>query len=1082
MFSRHLFFSCLLLIPCIGLTHPALIGEYPERFPGKTLQQIRDEWEPAPEDAWTEADLLSEARALVDAWTTLLEAERKARVGKLVAENRRGDYRKRFANLAHDMDDLTGADNAEAKSYLDWRMDHLNEDDGFFEDQPRGAWDETPAQKTEREKAWAERRHQEVREITLRAETAGGSLKPHWLVQAGAVEFRHRRYRESETSFQHVLDVFPQHPRSEVAALMLARLRWEEWRQTAGHPLRDDKKLHELQTAWWRAAQLYRDKYPQGRFLIDLYGWEAGYYLTSGSPEMAMQFFLAQTRDSAHPEVRRRAFQQIEWMLRDLVEVSDLPWDEIAKEPLVALRMGYHLMDSRSQVDLGALMQRRSGEDHRVLETLVPDLAAVRKRAREAWLSLDAALDRQAETYGGRFAPVRQVLHAWSLISRGHASVALGVEETEEDSPAADDLALTRLFAWIKAGRHAEAVRSIEAFQAKYTNSPLNRGLTLRCVDAWVELGQIETALPLLWDMLEGRDAATLHGGIDERPALHLPGEVTQRATAILSFAPLDRLARAADAAKNRPLLSAALCGALRTRHLSRGEFDQSLAYASEADFEGWQDGNYSEDAAAKSTRWREVASKLKQLTQAAKDAASWEVLGLEWRKHPRLLDGGVVHLPQPYFVASLGAPAHELRVLASYLHIPDSGAAKMLDERHALTHVRACFERAGSLAELNDSLCERAEISPYWMDRAVEIGDAALSKKLVAQLQRPEIVPWTFRPATTLGVWKPGRSALWQVEIEIATALGSITEGFWEHSAALKRLQGEVKSLATGAEALSEVNKQLAHLRETVKHEAPVLKAAALLNHIDDLRLLAAQPGVGRDAFGRYAALRLDHQPVPADDPAFASMKDFVNFWNAVSTPSETNHEENGWRQRSAEAQMKRMQAFLADFPKSVKREAALARLAVNTLRMTRCHCGLKWDESGYAAFVIERGSPFDGARVRDAITQYESEFIQGRYLPEMRLLRGLTAAEDEDWKTALGYLVPLLNDPALRDLHLDASNTTASIFMLLMQSERRLEVKSAIEAVPGAKEKLRAFLRTPSCAWRLRLIEDWLDSWIRD
>ena len=175
-------------------------------------------------------------------------------------------------------------------------------------------------------------------------------------------------------------------------------------------------------------------------------------------------------------------------------------------------------------------------------------------------------------------------------------------------------------------------------------------------------------------------------------------------------------------------------------------------------------------------------------------------------------------------------------------------------------------------------------------------------------------------------------------------------------------------------------------------------------------------------------------------------------------------------------------MQGFLKDYPGSVKREAALARLAINTLRSSRCHCALKWDEESYAHFVTERGSPFDHAKVMAAIQHYERDFPGGRYLPEMRLLRGLAAAETQDWKTALTHLVPLLNDPAARDLHLDASNTTASLFMLLMQPEHRLAVKSAIEAVPGAEEKLRIFRRTPSCAWRLRLIGGWLDSWSGD
>lgn len=95
------------------------------------------------------------------------------------------------------------------------------------------------------------------------------------------------------------------------------------------------------------------------------------------------------------------------------------------------------------------------------------------------------------------------------------------------------------------------------------------------------------------------------------------------------------------------------------------------------------------------------------------------------------------------------------------------------------------------------------------------------------------------------------------------------------------------------------------------------------------------------------------------------------------------------------------------------------------------------------------------------------------------MRLMRGLAAAEAGDWKPALGQLIPLLNEAAARDLHLDASNTVAFIFMKLLESDHRLSVKAAIEAAPGAKEKLMTFERTPSCAWRLRLIDEWLASW---
>jgi hypothetical protein len=339
--------------------------------------------------------------------------------------------------------------------------------------------------------------------------------------------------------------------------------------------------------------------------------------------------------------------------------------------------------------------------------------------------------------------------------------------------------------------------------------------------------------------------------------------------------------------------------------------------------------------------------------------------------------------------------------------------------------------------------------------------------------------VPWSLRPVNSLGEWKPGRSALWQVEIQIASALGSVTEGFWEHAASLKKLHAKVQALVSSEKPLSEVDAELGRMREEVRKDAPVLKAASLLNHIDDFRLLAKVPGLEPALFSRYASLRLQNQPMPQDDPAFQPVKDFVSFWNAVITPSVIKADEPSWRRVSAETQMHRMTAFLAEHPQSVKREAALARLAVNTLRMSRCHCALKTNEEGYAAFVVEHGVPFDLKAVVTAVENYEQEFPKGRYLHEMRLIRGLAAAEVGDWKAALGQLIPLLNDAVARDLHLDASNTVSSIFMRLLESDHRLAVKAAITAVPGARKKLMAFVRTPSCAWRLRLIDEWLASW---
>ncbi|MGV3661810.1 MAG: hypothetical protein ACO1TE_16610, partial [Prosthecobacter sp.] len=741
--------------------------------------------------------------------------------------------------------------------------------------------------------------------------------------------------------------------------------------------------------------------------------------------------------------------------------------------------------------------------DHRVLETLRPELAGVRDAARGAWRLLDAALSRNEAAYAGRSAAVRQTLHAWSATVQGRPGVAAGFLNGKSSGTGvgADDMALARVFALIGMERHAEAVRAMEAFQREHADSALNRGMTLRLADAWVDLGQPQTALSLLWDVLEEKDIAVRRTEIEENPPLHLPGEVVQRLSALLSFAPLEQLEAAARDAAARPLLRAVLCGALRVRHLGEWSFDKCLQWSADADFEHWQphfEGYGETTDAERAAQWRQSVAELRQAVPAKEsNVREWIALGTKWRAHLwKLLTGGAVHLQGPYLAVPVPLVSHQLRGHARYLHLTDAAAAAALDARQELTHARRCFETALKAAVpgsaeageardlLNQVLRQRAEFSPYFRDRAVEIGDERLSGWLAAH--DPAAVAWTFQPAATLGEWQPGVSALWRVETEVAAKLGISSpadpvEDRWQMEAALKKLTKRLKAAVEAGTSLAE----LKELRTAVEREAPVPKSAALLNHLDDLSLLLERPGISRECFTTYATARLEGRPMSLDDPVLAAVKDQASFWNAVITPAVREREPAGWRQQAAQAQVVRMTQFLTDFPTSPKREAALARLAINTLRQYRCHCGMAYGNAvknastDYAGFVVERGLPFDRSAVTARIDAYAREFPQGRYMAEMRLLRGLAAAEAEDWKAALTHLTGLLNEKEEQDLHLDASNTVGAIFMELLEPPHRMAVKAAVEAVPAAREKLLLFMRTPSCGWRLRIMEEWIRSW---
>ena len=1130
---------CLLGLSWVKVAHghPASLDEYPKRFPGKTLPAIAREWEPQLEKTWNELDLSGAVESLSSKWPKLSVDDLKKDVASLLKENRRGEYRKRFANLLHDMEDLLASGEAghteEAADYLAWRVDHMNSDDGFFDELPPGSWDETSQKKDERTQQWQRERYKEISEISVKAETASAALRPHWLVQSGALEFRHRRYQQAADFFERVCSAFPDHPRAEVATLMLARMKFDEWKQmrkTWEHDVPKETRLeNELRLAFERYSRLY----PHGRFAADLIGWEAGMARENGSLAGAMEGFLRQAQTAGHPEIRRRAFQQIEWMLRDFAEHPEqfndyhFPWKKVAAEPFVALRLGYFMLDCESESDLGAIMYRRSGEDHRVLESLAPRLAAVRAVAKPAWTRLDAALSASDEAYRGSLSIIRDVLHAWSAIVHGEPGVVAGLVEERKQGAGADDALLVRAIARLKMGQAAEGIRSLDLLDESCPQSPLRRGGNLRRVDAWLELHQPAVAIALLWN--DDKEAARRKEEIEETPPLHLDGEVQQRLSALLTFAPLADLEKAALADGVAPGLKTALRSALRVRLLGEERFAEALRFAEDADFEGWYQEHHlwNETSETMRSMWRESVAGLQKMNDAVvkssgeAKAEAWMALGAAWEQQLwRLLDCGHLRVNEGLGTASLPSPSYQLRHHARIVGLTDAAAAAALDQRQETAHAIRCYEEALKLASkgsafslkallaLQAALRTRAEFSPYFMDRSVETGTASQSRMLHDRMRSEhadtdaalQAVWWTFRPSHTLGEWQPGVSALFRCEVKLAALLTASDHdddwtADWQTDERIRQGMEKLKAAFSNEIDAGKLRNIIAVLRRETQREAPVAKAGILLNHLDDLGLLLAVPGVSTEARKAYFDARMSGSPLDVNAEMYASIQDFVMFWNSVGTPSTTamtpveqkllvDEPGRGARQRIAQAQVCRMQDFLARFPHSVKREAALARLAINTLRQSRCHCGMSRFDWGletttaYAQFAIERGISFDRAAVTAALDAYDREFPQGRYHWDVRLMRGIAAAEAHDWPTAMHHLVAVLENPDQRSLHLDASNNLCAIFMELLTPEQRPEVIKAIKSTPGAWQKLDAFIHSPTCGWRLRVLLGWLET----
>lgn len=1111
--------------------HPAALDEYPERFPGKTLQAIAGEWEPAPEQALDENTLLNRVLQLAGQWTKLPVDELKKRAGALLEENRRGEYRKRFANVLNEMEELAAQGEAghseEVADYLSWRMEHLNADDGYFDEMPSGGWDETRQKTEERTRQWETERNKAMSEIRVNAETSPGVLRPHWLVQCGAMEFRHRRYRQAADFFERVREAFGDHPRAEVAMLMLARMKFDEWKQARHDLQQEETKLRGMEQEAEEGFENYLKLYPKGRFAADAIGWQGGIRRERGYPGAAMEMFLLQAKTPGHPEVRRRAFQQIEWLLRDLMvhpdQLGDLQWKMIAAEPCVALRMGYFMLDCQSEADLGAYMQRISGGDHRVLESLVPRLAGVRTAAKPAWAQFAAALAAEGAAYRGSRTIIRDVLHGWSAIVRDESGLVPVLVKEQAQGAGADDALLVRAVAQLKMGLAAEGIRGLDRLDECCPSSPLRRGGDLRRIDAWLELRQPAVAISLLWGMLSGSGTAVRKVENDERPPLHLNGEVEQRMSALLTFAPLADLEKASAATGVAEELRTMLRGALRVRHLSEGRFAESLRFAEEADFQGWHQWcqGWVDNPVSAADEWRTRVSELQRVSEEVEKqsgeakAAAWTALGTTWEKQLwRLLDGGRTSMGE------LPPASYELRHHARILGLGDSAAATMLDQRQEKVHAIRCYKEALKLAPkgsavslkallvLQEALRTRAESSVYTRDRSVEINAAEESRMLHGRIlsEHPntdaarQAVWWTFKPSLTLGEWQPGATGLFGREVELAALLTSAehtsywTED-WQITSAIKTITAKLKTILASETSVTQLRAAIARLRRDARREAPAAKAGALLNHLDDIDLLLTAAGVTEEARKAYFEARMSGVPLDASADMFAPMQDFVVFWNAAITPSTTamtaaeeklmaESPARGARQRIAQAQVCRMQEFIVKFPQSVKREAALARLAINTLRQSRCHCGMGWIDkveeitTAYVGFEIERGVPLDRAAVTAALDAYDREFPQGRYHGDVLLMRGIAAAEMHDWSVAVRHLVGVLENAEERSLHLDASNNLCAIFMELLTPEQRPAIIEAVKSTPGAWQKLDTFVFSPTCGWQLRVLRDWLET----
>ena len=1121
---------------------PPALDHFPERLPVKTMRELLRETSPPAAAAATFHELSQETGLIAWRLGTTPRHDLESQIDKALERNRAGDYRKRFANCLYDFRDLLASEGAAASEishYAAWRIGAMDWDDGFFNKKPTVETWEIPSKDFKDKRGEWQRAFAETADrLTAEAEKSSAVLKPHWLAQAGAWQFKHARFDEAARLFQRVIDEAPQHPRSEVARLMLARVRMEEWRAATNRSKTLIGPVEQDDSEKYRAADAALDEYlaayPKGRFAKDIPGWRAGLAREAGEPSEAIRLFLQQIDFTDHPEIVRRAVRECEACLDDLDAftlrdrgLSDgtgnsLPLDEIAVRPLAALAVVYHFLDSESRQDFDELLDRvETVGDRDVTDEYLPPVMRVRRAGREILPALARAVADRKENYGGKAWRAKYLaILAWAASESGDQTQALRVCDLA--GPAidrSDDLLFVRAVASQRAGNLDAAIAGFRRVQEKFPDSPLSGETRFRIATALRDKHEAGLAVAELM-RIEMRQAARREQppidqgpGPNAAPDLHIDSEIGQWIDTLLQFAPLTELERGYTSQNIDPKNSARLRTILRLRYLARENFAGAARFAKPAPAEAAdteREVNY--PAEITGDEWRAAVEKLISLKKAVeKSGARGEraeklfALAEGWTSLrgrftlPSIDDGGLFR--NEFY------SGWDLRYRnAQTAGISSASAAEELNGRDELSHAFPYYVQAADRAPgtplaaralwcANDSLRRMAELSPWSSTQAFVTNVSAVSRKLHERLLRecPESVEakrlsvwWSFQPGAELR-WMPADSQDYNAEVAISDAFEAKTfpvrgSPQWEYNWDFKKRLDEVAAKAGEGDS-ARLLKELAAIRKDFLPAFASPRGAWVINHLDDLSLFLTEPGLTKSARFKYFAARLSDAPPALDDPEMKPWSDYLGFLAFVREKplsQDANTGKSVFRPMS-----ERMREFLDQYPKSRKREAALARLAIATVRETRAHTGVigsDWPEApklgGYKKISVTRGVPFDAKQVFAALDAYDREFPNGRYAAEIRLWRGVAFIDAGNWKSAVQLLVATLDNTSKRDLHLDASLNLADIFMrLLDQPELRPEIIAALRGNPPAQARLRQFMHSDALGARLSCLEGYLD-----
>ncbi|HEY2572595.1 MAG TPA: hypothetical protein VGH65_00955, partial [Verrucomicrobiaceae bacterium] len=871
----------------------------------------------------------------------------------------------------------------------------------------------------------------------------GEPMRPHALYLEGAARFAAGDRKECRPWFAEIVAQYPDHPRAETARFLLARC--DLWEARYTEEQMDDAERNKRMAVAEASFRNYLKRYPKGRYAADAHGWLGG-ILWETHPAEALEHFITQLEDKAHPECAKSAAHMIE---RVMARVVADPEGEnravlkvVAQHPRVAQAAVYYVLNAPEispydgkYDEPAALKEWRL----RVLPILAEDVSREQARYKGAWAFRMRAMLAQAASAAGRQDEALKLTKA-------------STKELEQS----DDLLFARLVALQRAHQSKEAVNAGFLFLKSFDESPLRDAVPVRLAQALIDEHRAGEAYLAL---CQGPKAEPdrWHGGND---SIYPPGEgglelaqssvypdisgtdaIEDLKKTILNFAPLKEL----EAVLGRQ--------DWEEKAEALGDLKSMLAQR--------KLGNEDYAGAAKLNDDAEFQQRVAVLAKLAKATAK----GDNKEKAKAMMELGDAYeadankqAPVESYEPDRGDANLALRENARALGFADPD--QELENRSSMRHATRWWLRAARLAPATDLSAkarfkvieglERIALeSDYDFARAMEskIGEASREIYRVLQKENPkskearDAVYWSFEPCPSPKD-KESDEAFARFsglrgggdidrEVDKASLLGGYRalpyDAFGEFQPLRETDNEENETAAPYLLKLRNLPADTPNLpkhftREIVSDAFQKTQSAAenaaqmkLVNLFEDLMLSYEVAGVSDDARHEYFRLRLraddypmfnrwekkpDPRPALQDlvklahqTPSLAPLQDFVDY--VLLYANEADRGPDGDFQpvypeyKNVEAGCR---AFLRLYGGSPRRQACHLLLMRAIYRQLPERFGHEPKKGGAAdeTVVVESDEPFRDAPLLKVISEYERDFPKPRYGAEVRNFKG--------------------------------------------------------------------------------------------